>query len=263
MQTNGNRKKLGLALSGGGARAAVHLGLLKAMEEMDLRPDEISGTSAGAIIGAFYASGFKTEEILKIFEEASLFNITNLLFRKQGIFDMNSFEELFKKYFPDNSFSTLKIPLHVTTVDILNGKEVCFSQGDLSKSLTASSCIPFVFQPLSYRGTLFVDGGVMNNLPVEVLDNSCDYIIGSYCNSIRIEPEHVHMSDIIDRTFHLALGSSVKLRSKECDLYFEPADMSQYSIFNLKKCDEIYAYAYQQAKMMEGEFTQLREKLFV
>jgi NTE family protein len=261
VQSKEHTEKLGLALSGGGARAVAHLGLLKAMEEMDMKPDVISGSSAGAIIGAFYSSGFKIEEILRIFEDASLFNITNLLFRKQGIFDMNSFEELFKKYFPDNSFHTLKIPLHITAVDILNGKEVCFSEGDLSKSLMASSCIPFVFQPVTYQGTLFVDGGVMNNLPIEILQKSCDYIIGSYCNSIKIEPEQVHMNDIIDRTFHLAMGSSVKLRAEKCDWYFEPTDMSQYSIFNLKKCDEIYAYAYQQAISRKNELLLLKDKI--
>lgn len=261
MQATKNRKKLGLVLSGGGARAATHLGLLKLLEELDMKPDEISGSSAGAIIGAFYSSGFKIEEILKIFEEASLFNITNLLFLKQGIFDMKSFEELFKIHFPDNSFSSLKLPLHITAVDILNGKEVCFSNGDLHKALMASSCIPFVFQPVSYQGTLFVDGGVINNLPVEALQESCDYIIGSYCNSIKIEPEKVQMNDVIDRTFHLTMGSSVKLRAEKCDWYFEPGDMSQYSIFNLKKCDEIYAYAYQQAISRKDELLQLKEKL--
>ena len=71
MQSKEHTKKLGLALSGGGARAAVHLGLLKALEELDMKPDVISGSSAGAIIGAFYSSGFKIEEILRIFEDAS------------------------------------------------------------------------------------------------------------------------------------------------------------------------------------------------
>jgi NTE family protein len=85
----------------------------------------------------------------------------------------------------------------VTATDILKGELVYFSSGNLSQSLMASSCIPMLFQPVQYKNTLFVDGGVLNNFPTEPLSGQCDIIIGSYVNSIKNE-DQVHMNNVID-----------------------------------------------------------------
>ncbi len=257
---NNMQPKIGIVLSGGGARGIAHLGVLKALEEFGIKPSIISGTSAGAIAGAFYAAGYSLNEIKKIVEQNEVFNFSNILIKKQGIFAMKGFEKMYQTYFTTNSFHDLKIPLHVAATDILKGETVYFSSGNLSMALMASSCIPVVFQPVSFNGTYYVDGGVLNNFPIEPLINQCDIIIGSHVNSIRKEVNEIHMKDIVDRSFHLALSNSVKNKISNCNLFIEPPNMSQYSIFDIKKSDEIFEYGYTYTKNMEKEISELLAK---
>ena len=96
-------QKIGIALSGGGARGIAHLGVLKALAEFGIKPTVVSGTSAGGIVGGFYAAGFSPDEILDIAKHADLFSVFNLAFY-QGIFSMNAFEKIYLKYIPHNTF---------------------------------------------------------------------------------------------------------------------------------------------------------------
>jgi NTE family protein len=251
------QQKIGIALSGGGARGIAHLGILKALEEFGIKPSVISGTSAGAIAGAFYAAGYSVQDIKKIIEKGDFFNLSNVLIKKQGLFNMNSFEKMYYEYFPNNSFSSLNIPLNVAATDILKGEIVYFSTGNLSQALMASSCIPVVFQPVNFGNTYYVDGGVLNNFPIEPLINRCDIIIGSHVNSIKTEVSEIHMTNIIDRCFHLAMSNSVRDKISSCQLFIEPPNMSSFSIFDVKKSDEIFEYGYNYTKTLEKEIKQL------
>lgn len=250
-------KKIGIVLSGGGARAIAQLGILKALEEFGIKPSIISGTSAGAIAGAFYASGYSIKETLEIIEKGHFFSFSNIVFDKQGLFSMKPFEKIYKEYFPKNSINDLNIPLYITATDILKGELVYFSSGNLSQALLASSCIPLVFQPVSFNDTLYVDGGILNNFPVEPLLNKCDFIIGINVNSIKKEVSEIHMNNIIDRSVHLALNSTAQTKIADCNLYLEPPNMSQFSIFDLKKIQEIYNYGYDYCISKEKEIKSL------
>jgi NTE family protein len=243
------KTKIGIVLSGGGARGIAHLGILKALEEFGIVPTHISGTSAGAITGAFYAAGYSIPEIVSILKKGQIFNFSNILIKRQGLFAMKGFHDIYKEYFPTDSFEDLKIPLYVTATDILKGELVYFSSGNLSQSLMASSCIPMLFQPVHYKNTLFVDGGV--------LSGQCDIIIGSYVNSIKNEVDQIHMNNVMDRCFHLAMKGSVQSKIDRCSLYIEPPNMSQFSIFNLKRADEIFDYGYQYALTLEKQIKEL------
>lgn len=251
------QQKIGIALSGGGARGIAHLGVLKALEEFGVKPSLISGTSAGAIAGAFYAGGYSLPEIKQIVEKGDFFNLSNVLIKKQGLFNMKGFEKMYQEYFPNNTFDDLQIPLYVAATDILKGEVVYFSSGNLSQALMASSCIPIVFQPLYFDNTYYVDGGVLNNFPVEPLMNKCDIIIGSHVNSIKTEVSEIHMTDIVDRSFHLAMSNSVRNKINSCHLFIEPPNMSRFSIFDVKKSDEIFEYGYNYALSLEKEIKQL------
>jgi NTE family protein len=251
------KSKIGIVLSGGGARGVAHLGILKALEEFGIVPTHISGTSAGAITGAFYAAGYSIPEIVSILKKGQIFNFSNILIKRQGLFAMKGFHDIYKEYFPTDSFEDLNIPLYVAATDILKGESVYFSSGNLSQSLMASSCIPMLFQPVNYKNTLFVDGGVLNNFPTEPLKGQCDIIIGSYVNSIKKEVDQVHMNNIMDRCFHLAMKGSVQSKIDSCSLYIEPPNMSKFSIFNLKRADEIFDYGYQYARTFEKQIKEL------
>lgn len=250
-------KKIGLVLSGGGARAIAQLGVIKALEEFGIKPSIISGTSGGATAGALYAAGYSVPEILSIIKEGNFFGFTNILIRKQGLFAMRGFEKVYAKYFPNNSFEDLKIPLIVAATDILKCEINYFSSGNLSKALCASSCIPLVFQPVNFNDSLYVDGGVLDNFPVEPLIGKCDVIVGVHVNSLEKELKKVHMNNIVDRSFHLALSLSVKNKINLCNLFIEPPNMSRYSVFDLKKAKEIFDYGYLYALSLETEIKNL------
>ncbi|MBE0392908.1 patatin-like phospholipase family protein [Flavobacterium sp. PL002] len=251
------KKKVGIVLSGGGARGMAHLGILKALEEFGIEFSHISGTSAGAIAGAFYAANYSVDEIVTILKKSQIFNFSNFLIKRQGLFAMRGFQGIYNEFLPTNTFEDLKIPLYVAATDILKGELVYFSSGNLSQALMASSCIPLVFQPIQYNDSLYVDGGVMNNFPIEPLIGQCDVIIGSYVNSIKKEVDQVHMNNIVDRCFHLAMKSSVQEQTNLCSLYIEPPNMSQFSLFNLKKADEIFEYGYNYARSLEKQIKEL------
>lgn len=253
--------KIGIVLSGGGARGIAHLSVLKVMEECGLKPDIISGTSAGSMVGAFYNGGYSIEDIIKIIENHRFFRLSNILFRKQGVFAMNAFEHLFQTYFPNNNFDDLAAPLYVAATDILKGQTVYFSSGNLAAAVMASSCIPIVFQPLNYQDTVFVDGGVLNNFPLEPLKDKCEIIIGSNVNSLKQEYHSLHMKDIMDRSYHLAMSFTIAQKKKECNLFIEPPNMSQFSIFDTSRSKEIYDYGYQYASTFKDQFLALKERL--
>jgi len=238
-------KKIGLTLSGGGARGLGHLGVIKALEEFGIEPHIISGTSAGALIGAFYAAGFRSDAIIKISKKTDFFSIKHILFGKAGVLNMKAFETLIEEHIPGNNFESLKKPLYVAATDIVNGKTVYFSTGILSKAVMASACIPMVYEPIKHNDTYFLDGGLMDNFPVGIIRDKCDFLIGVSVNSISNKIEDLHMKDMLDRSFHLALGGSIPEKAKLCDLFISPPEMSRFSMFDMDKVDEIIAYSYE------------------
>lgn len=239
-------KKIGMALSGGGARGIAHLGILKALAEFGIKPDIISGTSAGGIVGGFYAAGYKPEEILEITKHADFFNIFALKFH-MGIFSMNAFEKIYLRHIPHNSFEGLNIPLYVAATDIRRGETVYFSSGELAIALMATSCVPVAFQPVEYQGTEFLDGGILNNLPVEPLIGKCDSLIGLHVNSIDKTVSDVPTKDLIDRSYHLAVSYAIKEKADKFDLFIEPPAMSRFGMFDIGDADQIFKTGYDYA----------------
>jgi NTE family protein len=246
---------IGIALSGGGARGISHLGVLKALTEFGIKPSVISGSSAGSIAGAFFAAGYPPREVLDIIKKGKFFSWANMVWRKPGIFDMHGFSEIFHRHFPSDSFEALSIPLHVAVTDIHKGETLYFSSGELTKILIASSCIPIVFEPVKHNGLTLVDGGLTNNLPVERLKGECKYIIGVNVNPISQRTENLHLRDLIDRSFHLALASTLRTKAALCDLFIEPPGLDKYGIFDVKHADDIYRRGYEHTISMKEPIT--------
>ncbi|AWG22271.1 hypothetical protein FFWV33_12450 [Flavobacterium faecale] len=249
--------KIGIVLSGGGIRGIAHLGVLKALEEFGIKPSVISGTSAGAIAGAFYAHGYAIDEIVSIIKNGHFFNVSRTIRKKQGIFSMKGFEKIYHDYFPSNSFSDLKIPLYIAATDILAGEITYFSEGDLSQSIMASSCIPMIFEAVHYQGRSYIDGGVLDNFPIDPLLNNCEKIIGISVNSVQKDIQELHLNTIVDRTVHLLLRNTLQDKIQHCDLFIEPPNMSQFHMFGLRKIDAIFDYGYQYGLSLEKEIKQL------
>jgi NTE family protein len=241
-----NRKKYnyGLVLSGGVARGFAHLGALKALEEFGMKPDIISGVSAGAIVGALYADGFAPEEIMEIYTRKSIFEFMQMTVPKTGIFKATGLKETLKKNLRAKTFEQLKIPLIITATNLIIGKSEYFSKGILIEPILASSCVPVLFEVVVINQIPYIDGGVMNNMPVEPLVNICNQLIGVYINPTGEISTLKGMVHIAERSFHLAIASEMRTKENNFDIFIEPTDITNYSLFDLKKAPELFQVGY-------------------
>ncbi|AYZ34207.1 patatin [Chryseobacterium indologenes] len=239
-------KVIGLTLSGGGMRGIAHIAVLKALEEYNLKPQIISGTSAGSIIGAFYSFGKTPDEMMEIVKETSFFSRSALKLSKNGIFSSSFILKLFKDYFPEDNFNILKIPVYVTATEMTHGIVDFFSEGELFAPLLASSSVPFILPPVRMGDKIYVDGGVLDNLPIEPIIDKCDFLIASHVNSISYdELNKMSLMKEFDRILHLAIAKSVYSKVKYCDLFLDPPKMTKFSLFNKKYMNEMFQQVYE------------------
>ena len=246
-------KTTGIALSGGGARGVAHLGVLKALKEFGVVPDMLSGSSAGAMVDAFYAAGHSDEKIIEITTQSRFFSIFHLHIGKSGLFDMGVFENIYLEHFPQNTFESLSIPVHIAATDIIRGESQYFSTGNLAKAIMASSCVPTVFEPVEYDSKMLLDGGILNNLPIEPLLGKCDKLIAVHVNHFSSEPDSLSIKNLPDRTFHTAIRERELAKKDKCQLFIEPVDMGRFGMFDTSQAQEIYNYAYEYTKGMKAE----------
>lgn len=238
--------KIGIVLSGGGIRGIAHLGVLQALSAAGIRFDMISGTSAGSIVGALFAQGIEPYEILQIFLKTKILKFLRPVFGTTGLLSLDHTRSLFMQYLPHDSFSGLQIPLSITATDFTEGKLAYFSSGKLIDAVLASSSIPGFFKPIMIDGKMFVDGGVLNNFPIEPLrDNHCDFIIGSSCNHLPVAIKIVNFQKFIQRAVLMSINADMEMKSRYCDVLIEPEGMGATSIFDVKKAEEIYWLSYE------------------
>jgi NTE family protein len=166
-----NKPKIGLALSGGGLRGFVHIGVLKVFDEEHIPIDFISGTSMGGIIAAAYASGIPINEIeeiaLKLSNLRELMKLVDPSPQRRGLLEGQRVHDFLARLFIDRTFETLKIPLAIPAVDIIQSREVVFTQGLVLPALMATTAVPGLFAPVKIGQYRLIDGGILNNLPVD------------------------------------------------------------------------------------------------
>lgn len=245
--------KIGLALSGGGVRGIAHLGAIKAMEERGFSFSHVSGASAGSIIGAFYCTGYSPEEILKILEKTSLYKIVRPAISWRGLLKLDKVISEFRSYFREDSFESLDIPLHISATDITHGTIKYFHEGSLMQAMLASSSIPVVFDPVKIEETYYIDGGILNNLPVEPVKETCEKVIGIHTNSAGVHNGPINMKLLMERSLLLAIKCNVDMRKGMCDLFIEPDGLGKYGVFDIKKAREIFELGYGFTKKLLDE----------
>lgn len=241
--------KYGLVLSGGGVRGIAHVGVIKALEEHGIYPAYISGASSGAVVGAFYAAGYKTDEIMKFFLKTSLFSVRNYTVRKAGFLDTIKFYKLFKKYFPEDDFAALEKSLSIVTTNMITGKSKYFHKGPLILPLLASAAFPGVFSPIRIDDDLYADGGIVNNFPTEPLMSDCDKIIGVYAQPLKeVKAKDLKTSfAIMERAYYISRASKAWQKFNDCDLVISPNSLNQYGTFSMNRIEEIYQIGYDSA----------------
>ena len=237
-------------LSGGGCRASAHLGALKAFQEQNIYPSEIAGTSAGAIAGAFLASGFTPDEIKDLFVGNLKMNILAWNGFKLGMVSMKNIASFLKKNMRYKNIEDLPIPFYPTATNFVNGLQTVFYKGDIVEIITAASSIPILFPPIFIDGVPFVDGGLSNNLPVEPFIDQKEQVISIYVNPIKIfSPEEKPM-EVMDRTLHLIHREMISRSAAGCYLYIEPPELTKFGLFDIHKIEDMFEIGYRFTKKL-------------
>jgi len=241
-----NNQKLGIALAGGGARGIAHIGVLKALEEYGISPQYISGASAGSIIGALYAAGKTPDEMLTIAKETSLFKVFRPGLSLSGLIDISNLQEMLAEQIAEDSFEALPKSLFIAVTNLNTGKWEIIQSGKIFQAVQASSAIPLLFKPVEIDGSVYVDGGVLNNLPVEPLCPNCDQLIG--VNVMPHGPAHHEAVDglveIGKRCFDLIAWNNSEDNMEQCDVQIDLKGISEYDVFDFMKADEIHNVGY-------------------
>jgi NTE family protein len=240
--------KIGLVLSGGGTRGFAHLGVIEALNEAGIYPDIISGTSAGALAGVLYADGHTPKEILKLMNPGSRLDYMRPALPREGLLQIGGIMKILKSNLRAKTFEELKIPLYVAATDLNNGKAEYFSQGDLLDPVMASASIPVLFQPVVINNICYVDGGVLDNLPLCPIEKKCRFLIGSFVNPVGYIEKISGLIGIAERTFMLSMSKEIGEKAKKFDLFVAPQELRNYRILNPEKSEELFSVGYNATK---------------
>ncbi len=255
--------KIGIALSGGGTRGIVHIGVLKALEENGIYPTIISGTSAGSIVGAMYAHGYNPAEMLSIASERSLLWMFSLRLPTRGFVRHTFLRKMLTRYIPENSFEDLKKPLYVAIANLNTGKSEIRHTGPLHDVIVASSSIPVLYEPVRLGEYWYSDGGLLMNLPVTPIRPLASYIIAvSLIPRMELSSEEVNtISGIAARSFNLATINTIEPELKFADVVIEPEKIHQYSKFNFGNIREMHEIGYSETIKKIPEIQEALSKL--
>ena len=242
--------KIGLVLSGGGARGVAHIGAIKALEEFNIPISAISGTSSGAVIGSLYAAGYSWQDMFLFFKKLTIFHYKRYAINKPGFIDSIKFYNDFKIYFPNDSFKHLKMKLFINATNLEYGTQKIFSKGELIKPILASAAFPGIFTPIKIEDTFYIDGGVLNNFPVEPLMNTCDKIIGIYVSPLGTvtASDLKHSYNVLSRAYEINFGNQCLKKFQDCDLLISPKKLKNYGIFDLRTLNTIFSIGYESTK---------------
>ena len=268
--------KLGIALSGGGIRGIAHAGVLKALEDNNIKPDIIGGTSAGSMIASLYAIGYSPYYIYILFKRYAaelayvsgaplISGIGNFMMNKkntlQGLKDGKSLETIYNKIAYKKGIrkiNQIKMPLVISSVDITNSKEYIFTNYipnnvedtsqyitdiTVGKAVRASSSFPAVFMPCEFGEHIFLDGGLLDNTPVnEVKKQGADKVIAVKFDADPVDKES-NIMDIVMKTIDI-MGSKISEENLEMSDFVLSVYTDKVGLLYLEKLDSFYQYGY-------------------
>jgi len=235
----------GLVLSGGGTRGFAHLGVIAALYEKGIRPDVISGVSAGAIVGAFIAGGKTPEDILEIFKKGWFFKYTKIHLPVDGLLKLDGVKEIIENEIEAKTIEDLEIPFSICVSNLNKGTVEYKSSGPLAETVLASSSIPVLFAPVELGRYSYVDGGLMDNIPIAPIKNDCKDIIVSNISPINPTAKIKNLIQIATRTVYMSVNANIEQIRKKSTLYIEPKGIDTYDILLRKHADELFELGYE------------------
>ncbi len=273
---------LGIALGGGGVRGLAHVPILQVLDDLQVRPALIAGTSMGAIVGALYASGMSAREIREVIARRLILkNDTwrdviekreDLLkwvyafkpdFSGSGLINAEGILNSLLNEIKVDSFEDLDIPLLVVAADYWSAEEVVFHEGRLLPPIQASMAVPGVFSPVSIEGRILVDGGVVNLLPYDLLTSRADFIIAVNVSRVRVAsgPDFPNALESVLGTFDIMQTSMLtdKLKRLKPDIYVWP-QIRDVRMLDFGKIEEVFTQTIPAAEELRKELLTVMRK---
>lgn len=235
--------KIGLALSGGSTYGAAHVGVINVLEGAGIKPVMVAGTSAGALVGAAYCAGVPIPEIERLFKSIDWPALIKISLHKPlSIFDTQPMENFLRQTIGDIEFKDLKIPFTAIACDINTGEKIVLDHGPLAPAVRASAAIPALFSPVEIEGRLLVDGGIVDNLPVEqVKIMGAKYVIASDVSKRGgINKQPGNPLEMLLAMIYTMQTRTTALSEKASDCYIRPL-VSKYSSWGFGDVEEIYS----------------------
>jgi NTE family protein len=264
IKNNISRPTIGISLGAGGARGIAHLLMIEALDELGVKPSVISGSSIGAVVGAFYAAGFSAKEMRGILDQlinpksdsvfdfllksdiVKLFTMFDPQFIKSGFIKGEKFQNYMKLHLQVSRFEELKIPLKIVATDYWKKEAVVFEKGDLIQPIKASYSLPGLFTPVKIKNRILIDGGAVNPLPFDLIMDKCDITIAIDVTAFKAqnESEIPPTFDSVFTTYQTMQNSIIKERLKflRPDIYIRP-EIFDVRVFDFVKADLIFKQA--------------------
>lgn len=225
----------------------AHIGMIRALNEFGISAQIVSGSSVGALVGALYANGNSVEDMISFFKETPLFKYNFITILKPGFLDTDRYFNIFKGYFPEDSFEALDRKLHVVATNLQKGEQHYFSEGELIRPLLASAALPPVFSPVELDGHLYADGGIMNNFPLEPVHGKVDFVIGSNVSIVgQLHKNALKNSlQITGRVTGLMIYAINQKKLEACDLLLEFKALENIGVLDRKGIEKAYLIGYE------------------
>lgn len=227
-----------IVFSWGWIRWFAHIGMFKALEEKWYTVSSVSWTSAGSIIWAFVAAKFSANQIEEIFSKKNIFQFFSPALSTFGPMDLSRIKTLIDQNIAYKNIESLPLPLTICATDIWLGEAMYFESGPISTLVTASSWVPWVFQPVKYKWLSLVDGGLIDNFPMPSWDKK---IIGCDINPIsKIAP--ADWKWILEKSLRIMTNYQTKSKAKKCEIFLQPPELTkimQSPFYDIKKIIDI------------------------
>ncbi len=285
------RPKVGLVLSGGGAKGLAHIGVLKVIDSLGIKVDYIGGTSMGAVVGGLYASGYTANQLDSIFskidvdallqdytprESKSFYEKRNdeiyaltLPFNNfklglpsglsKGLYNFNLMSRLTQHVSDVRDFDKLPIPFLCIATDVETGEQIVLDEGILAQAIIASGALPTLYSPVEINGRLLIDGGVVNNYPIEELKNrGIDFIIGiDVQDGLKNREQLKDVTAVLSQINNFSMIEKMEGKRSLTNIYIKP-DIKGFSVVSFDKGQEIIKKGNEKANEFIKELLPLR-----
>jgi len=255
------KKKFGFALGGGGTRGFAHLGVVKALKEKGIEADVYAGTSAGSIVASLLASGKDPDESMELLKDLKLTEAATFKIPKNGFASLDKLYKRLDEILEGKTFAELKHTLYVCVANLNTGKVEYINSGNVAKAVQASSSIPIMFTPVEIDGQLYVDGGLLDNVPVKPLRNQCKKIVAVDIMPLAELRKIDGMSELMIRIFQMGISMQQE-NATGCDMLIKMENLSDYWLLDAQKNQEIFEIGYNYAKKLNVSKLNKKWKIF-